>query len=185
MDYQIILLPTDNYWEWVRACREYVMTYGPNLTADPGVAARYMTPQQVITFANTPGAYVQSDDMLRWFDENYPGVRADPVATATPAGLEAEFRERIAAHDRYGQKRRPFYLVWPTDYPVVTQSFGANPQIYSRYGVPAHEGLDIRALTNTNVYACFGGVVYEVHKNPKDHAYGIHVRIRHRDCIEG
>ncbi len=71
--------------------------------------------------------------------------------------------------------------MWPTDYPVVTQSFGANPQIYSRYGVPAHEGLDIRALTNTNVYACFGGTVYEVHKNPKDHAYGIHIRIRHRD----
>jgi murein DD-endopeptidase MepM/ murein hydrolase activator NlpD len=181
VDYQIILLPNDNYWEWVRACREYVMTYGPNLTAEPGVAARYMAPQQVITFPNPPGAYVQSDDMLRWFDENYPGVRVDPVATDTPVGLEAEFRERIAAHDRYGQKRRPFYLLWPTDYPVVTQSFGANPQIYSRYGVPAHEGLDIRALTNTNVYACFDGVVYEVHLNPKDHAYGIHVRIRHRD----
>jgi murein DD-endopeptidase MepM/ murein hydrolase activator NlpD len=181
MDYQIILLPNDNYWEWVRACREYVMTYGPNLTADPGVAARYMTPRQVITFPNMPGAYVQSDDMVRWFDENYPGVRVDPVATDAPDGLEAEFRERIAAHDRYGQKRRPFYLVWPTDYPVVTQSYGANPQIYSRYGVPAHEGLDIRALTNTNVYACFDGAVYEVHKNAKDHAYGIHVRIRHRD----
>jgi murein DD-endopeptidase MepM/ murein hydrolase activator NlpD len=181
VDYQIILLPNDNYWEWVRACREYVMTYGPNLTADPGVAARYMAPRQVITFPNTPGAYVQADDMVRWFDENYPGVRVDPVASDAPAGLEAEFRERIAAHDRYGQKRRPFYLVWPTDYPVVTQSFGANPQIYSRYGVPAHEGLDIRALTNTNVYACFDGAVYEVHKNAKDHAYGIHVRIRHRD----
>ncbi|MCX6070777.1 MAG: M23 family metallopeptidase [Chloroflexi bacterium] len=181
MDYQIILLPNDNYWEWVRACRDYVMTYGPNLTMDPGVAARYMAPQQVVTFPNAPSAYVQSDDMVRWLDESYPGVRVDPVATDTPAGLEAEFRDRIAAHDRYGQKRRPFYLVWPTDYPVVTQIFGANPQIYSRYGVPAHEGLDIRALTNTNVCACFDGEVYEVHKNPKDHAYGIHVRIRHRD----
>ncbi len=181
VDYQIILLPNDHYWDWVRACREYVMTYGPNLTADPGAAARYMAPQQVITFPNAPGAYVQSDNLLRWFDENYPGVRLDPVATGTPEGLEKEFRKRIKTHDRYGQKRRPFYLVWPTDYPVVTQSFGANPQIYSRYGVPAHEGLDIRALTNTNIYACFAGTVYEVHTNPKDHAYGIHVRIRHRD----
>jgi len=181
VDYQIILVPNDNYWEWVRACREYVMTYGPNLTEDPGVAARYMAPQQVITFPSMPGAYVQSDDMVRWFDENYPGVRVDPISTDSPAGLEAEFRERIAAHDRYGQKRRPFYLVWPTDYPVVTQGYGANPQIYSRFGVPAHEGLDIRALTNTNVYACFDGTVYDVHQDPKDHAYGIHVRIRHRD----
>jgi hypothetical protein len=181
VDYQIILLPNENYWEWVRACRDYVMTYGPNLTADPGVAARYMAPQQVITFPHYRGAFVQSDDMVRWFDENCPGVRVDAVATDTPAGMEGEFRERIAAHDRYGQKRRPFYLVWPTDYPVVTQRFGVNPQIYSRYGVPAHEGLDIRALTNTNVYACFAGTVYEVHTNPNDHAYGIHVRIRHSD----
>ena len=181
MDYQILLLPTEGYWDWVRACREYVMTYGPNLTADPGTAARYMAPRQVITFPSMNGAYPQASDLVRWFEEQHPGVRLDPVVTDTPAGLEAELGERIAAHDRYGQKRRPFYLVWPTDYPVITQRFGANPQIYSRFGVPAHEGLDIRALTNTNIYSCFDGEVYEVHKNPKDHPYGIHVRLRHRD----
>ena len=181
MDYQILLLPNEDYWGWVRACREYVMTYGPNLTGDPGTAARYMAPRQVITFPAATGAYPQANDLARWFEEHFPGVRLDPVVTESPAGLEAEFRERIAAHDRYGQKRRPFYLIWPTDYPVVTQRFGANPQIYSRFGVPAHEGLDLRALTNTNVYSCFDGVVYEVHKNPKDHPYGIHVRILHRD----
>jgi murein DD-endopeptidase MepM/ murein hydrolase activator NlpD len=181
MDYQILLLPSEGYWEWVRACRDYVMTYGPSLTADPETAARYMAPRQVITFPAVLGAYPQANDLARWFEEQHPGVRLDPVVTDAPAGLSAELGERINAHDRYGQKRRPFYMIWPTDYPVITQRFGANPQIYSRFGVPAHEGLDIRALTNTNIYSCFDGVVYEVHQNPKDHPYGIHVRLRHRD----
>jgi hypothetical protein len=181
VDKQIILLPNSNYWDWVRACRDYVMAYGPNLTADPDMAGRYGAPGQVITFPTATGAYPQAPDMRRWFDQHYPGIRLDAVATAAPEGLEAELRERLSAHDRYGQKRRPFYLVWPTDYQVITQRFGANPQIYSRFGVPAHEGLDIRALTNTNVYSCFDGVVYEVHSSPRDHPYGIHVRILHRD----
>jgi len=181
VDHQIILLPNGNYWDWVRACRDYVMAYGPNLTPDPDMAGRYLAPGQVITFPTASGAYPQAGDITRWFEEHYPGIRLDPVATDRPDGLEAEFRERLAAHDRYGQKRRPFYLAWPTDYSVITQRFGANPQIYSRFGVPAHEGLDIRALTNTNICSCFDGVVYEVHTNPKDHPYGIHVRILHRD----
>jgi len=181
VEYQIILLPNGDYWGWVRASREYVMAYGPNLTGDPDVAGRYLAPGQVITFPTAPGAYPQASDLTRWFEQHYPGIRLDPIATDAPDGLEAEFRERLAAHDRYGQKRRPFYLAWPTDYPVITQRFGANPQIYSRFGVPAHEGLDIRALTNTNVCSCFDGVVYEVHTNAKDHPYGIHVRILHRD----
>ena len=85
----------------------------------------------------------------------------------TPAGLHAELGERINADDRYGQKRRPFYMIWPTDYPVITQRFGANPQIYSRFGVPAHEGLDIRALTNTNIYSCFDGAVMRSTRTPR------------------
>ena len=181
MDHQIILLPKDHYWDWVRACREYVLTYGPNLTSEPDMAGRYQAPGQVITFPAAAGGYAQGRDLSAWFERHYPGVRLDPIAVQAPSALEAEFAERVAARDRYGQKRRPFYLVWPTDYPVVTQRFGANPQIYRRFGMPAHEGLDLRALTNTNIYACFDGVVYEVHTHPKDHAYGIHVRILHRD----
>lgn len=181
MEYQIILLPRADYWSWVRSSSDYVMTYGPNLTSDPGTAGRYMAPRQVVTFVNLPGAYAESQDLAAWFEAEFPGVRLDAIEAQTPDELQAEFRKRIEAHDRYGQKRRPFYLLWPTDYPVITQRFGANPQIYSRFGVPAHEGIDFRALTNTNVYCCFDGVVYEVHLNPNDHPYGIHVRIRHRD----
>jgi murein DD-endopeptidase MepM/ murein hydrolase activator NlpD len=181
MEYQIILLPATDYWSWVRASSDYVMTYGPNLTSDPGTAGRYMAPRQVVTFVNLPGGYAEAQDMTAWFQKEFPGVRLDTIDAQTPDALHAEFGRRLEAHDRYGQKRRPFFLLWPTDYPVITQRFGANPQIYSRFGVPAHEGIDFRALTNTNVYCCFDGVVYEVHLNPNDHPYGIHVRIRHRD----
>jgi hypothetical protein len=105
----------------------------------------------------------------------------DPIPASKPSELEEELRLRVEQKDRYGQKRRPFYLLWPTDYSVVTQKFGANPHIYSRFGMPGHEGIDIRALTNTNIYCCADGEVYLVHTNPKSHAYGIHVRIRHKD----
>lgn len=181
MEYQVILLPRADYWSWVRASSDYVMTYGPNLTSDPGTAGRYMAPRQVVTFVNLQGGYAEAQDLTAWFQAEFPGIRLDAIEAQTPDALQVEFRNRIEARDRYGQKRRPFYLVWPTDYPVITQRFGANPQIYSRFGVPAHEGIDFRALTNTNVYCCFDGVVYEVHLNPDDHPYGIHVRIRHRD----
>lgn len=180
MDYQIILLPQKSYWKWVGACREYVLAYGANLTDDPVTAGNYMMPQQVITFPDIPDAY-QEDDLETWFEENYPGVRLDPVPAGKPSELAKALKVRVDKQDRYGQKQKPFYLLWPTDYPVITQKFGANPQIYMRFGMPGHEGLDIRALTNTHVYCCAEGSVYEVHTNPKDHPYGIHVRVRHKD----
>lgn len=180
MDYQIILLPEKSYWKWVGACRDYVLAYGANLTDDPATAGNYMSPQQVITFPVLPDAY-QEGDIEAWFEENHPGVRLDPIPAIKPSELAKALKVRVDKQDRYGQKQKPFYLLWPTDYPVVTQKFGANPQIYLRFGMPGHEGLDIRALTNTHVYCCADGSVYEVHTNPKDHPYGIHVRVRHKD----
>jgi hypothetical protein len=47
--------------------------------------------------------------------------------------------------------------------------------------MPGHEGIDLRAPTNTNVYAGAAGEVYEVYTDPIHHAYGIHIRIRHDD----
>jgi len=94
VEYHILLLPSEGYWEWVRACRDYVMTYGPSLTADPETAARYMAPRQVITFPAVLGAYPQANDLARWFEEQHPGVRLDPVVADTPAGLSAELGER-------------------------------------------------------------------------------------------
>jgi len=178
LDFQIILLPKDHYWEWLSACRHYVQHYGVNLTNDVGTAARYMKPRQVITFPEAPNLFAEGD-IKRWLEANHDGVRLDPVPAAIPAALEVDLARRIKDRDRYAQKRKPFYLLWPTEYAVITQKFGANPQIYSRFGFPGHEGIDFRARTLTNIFCCADGEVFEVHLNPDNHAYGIHVRVRH------
>jgi len=181
MDYQIILLPRSNYWSWVRACKDYVLSFGPNLTPDPVTAGQYMPPRQVITFPLVPGGYPEQGDVERWFLSHYPGIRLDPIEVDTPSKLQTALEKRIADRDRYGQRQRPFYLLWPTDFAVITQEFRANPQIYGRWGFPGHEGIDFRAMTNTNIYCCADGEVYRLHTNPDNHPYGIHVRIRHKD----
>ena len=71
-DYSIILLPKDNYYDWVEAAKEYVLKFGANLTPDPDSAGRFMTPQQVITIAGMPGAYPVQGDILAWFRANLP-----------------------------------------------------------------------------------------------------------------
>ena len=180
MEFQILLLPRAEYWSWVRACKEYVLAYGISLTPDPATAANYMAPRQVVSYPAVADGYPDLGDPYAWFLANHPEIRLDPIEVATPDDLNRELRTRVETEDRFGLQRRPFMLRWPTDYPLVTQRFGANPQIYSRWGLPGHEGLDIRALNNTNVYCCADGTVYEVHTNGGNHPYGIHVRVQHR-----
>jgi murein DD-endopeptidase MepM/ murein hydrolase activator NlpD len=179
MDYQILLLPSEDYWSWVRASSEYVMRFGPNITSNPNSAAAYMAPKQVITFPRVPNAYGEYGDIEDWFRTAHSGIRLDVVDAQVPDHLQEKFNARVNKNDRYGQKQRPFYLLWPTDFPVITQEFRANPEVYGRFGFPGHEGVDFRARPNTNIYACADGVVYRVHKNPDNHPYGIHVRIQH------
>lgn len=181
MNFQVFLLPERDYWSWVRACHDYVMEHGPNLTSDREVAANYMSPLQVVSFPTCDRLRAERGDLVGWFEEHHPEVRVDPIEADSPDDLRAALAARLESDDRYGQRQRPFYLLWPTDYPVITQRFGANPQIYTRFGMPGHEGLDIRALPNSNVYSCADGTVYRVHTNPNSHAYGIHVRIRHEN----
>jgi peptidase M23-like protein/SH3 domain-containing protein len=71
-----------------------------------------------------------------------------------------------------------FKLRWPTDYYIVTQKFGVNPQNYAKYGLPGHEGLDIKAPYGTNVYACADGVVYQYYWSK---TYGWNIRIDHEN----
>lgn len=179
-DFQIFLLPEREYWSWVRACQDYVMVHGANLTTSRETAARYMAPRQVISFPLGQSLKPELGDFAQWMESNHSGVRLDPIEAESPRDLARALHARLEAEDRYGQRQKPFYLLWPTDYPIVTQRFGANPQIYTRFGMPGHEGLDIRALPNTNVYASADGIVYRVHRNPNNHAYGIHIRIRHQ-----
>jgi murein DD-endopeptidase MepM/ murein hydrolase activator NlpD len=78
-----------------------------------------------------------------------------------------------------GEPEPEIRLLWPVKYTEITQGFGENPDIYRRWGLPGHEGIDIHAPRNTKVRACADGEVYMVHDGSGNHPYGIHVRIRH------
>lgn len=179
-DYQIMLLPRNNYFGWVAAARDYVMRYGVNLTPEPDTAGRFGGGQPVVTIAIAPGEYPQGD-IVGWFGQNYPNVMLDPIEAATPEDLRAVLAARLAANDRYGRLSKAFRLAWPTEYPKITQPFGANPDIYRRWNLPGHEGVDIRAPDGARIFACAAGTVFQVHDGRDNHPYGIHVRIQHAD----
>ncbi len=73
------------------------------------------------------------------------------------------------------------FEVWPTDFRVITQHFGVNPRNYDQFGLPGHDGIDIKAPTGSKVYCVAPGEVFLVHDNPRSHNYGIHVRVQHQD----
>ena len=76
-------------------------------------------------------------------------------------------------------KEGPFALRWPAESRVVTQAFGARPEVYRQWGLPGHEGIDIGARLNAPIYACAAGTVYRVHVDDGKHNYGNHVRVSH------
>lgn len=182
-DEQILLLPKDKYFDWVGAARDYVMAYGVNVTPDPGTAARQALN---VTAPNGPGLFGVGD-LAVWFRQNFPNVRLDLVPASSPGDLAAAFNTRIQANDRYAQAEQPggpFRLLWPTDVNQITQPFGINPQIYGRFNLPGHEGMDLRAQTGANIYACADGTVFRIdvyQGNPSKQPYGNAVRIQHRD----
>ncbi len=76
------------------------------------------------------------------------------------------------------------FEAWPTEYRTITQYFGANPQNYSQFGLPGHDGVDIRALRGSKIFSVAPGRVKLVVRNPDGHNYGVHVRIAHADGYE-
>lgn len=187
--HQIILVPADRYWEWVTALRSYAVHYRAAVTAHPENAVRYHRPHQVITVVDAPHAYESYGSVVDWLRAQAPEVQLDVLVARSPQQLQNALAERIRQGQRLGDEASPvghvaeppLRLQWPTDYPVITQPFGANPEVYRRWGLPGHDGIDFRAATNSNVYACADGEVYMVHDGTAGHAYGIHVRIRHHD----
>lgn len=84
------------------------------------------------------------------------------------------------------------FAAWPTDYVyypgskklAVNQAFGKNQHIYSRYGLPGHEGVDLYAPHGSNIYAVSDGTVIRVgdERVPKrdgGHNYGVRVYLEH------
>jgi hypothetical protein len=82
----------------------------------------------------------------------------------------------------------PFRLRWPTEFPTIIQPFGVNwtgvPDFYTRFGLPAHEGIDFAAPTGSRIFACADGIISQISDGRQldgtVHAYGVHIRIRHQ-----
>ena len=184
----IMLLPTKDYWDWVQAVRDYAARFGVFVTPRPENAASFHRPHQVISVVSLPGGYPDYGDIVLWLQRNAPDVPLDVLEVRSPAQLRQLLIDRIARGLRFGDRevlasrpRLPITLQWPTDHPVIVQAFGANAEVYRRWGLPGHDGVDIRAPFNSNIYACADGQVYQVHDGSGGHPYGIHVRIRHAD----
>lgn len=174
---QIILIPQDRYWEWVQAVRDYAVHFGATISPDPENAGRFTSQLAVITVITFPDAWPQ--DIVNKLRQDYPDAQLDVIDINSPQVLNETLAERIANDDQLGRRGTAFRLLWPTDYDVITQPFGVNAAYYRRFGLPGHEGIDIRALYHTPIYAAAAGRVYLVYEGGLYHAYGIHVRIRH------
>lgn len=186
--HQIILLPSEDYWDWVGGVRDYAVHYRASVTPSPENAVRFHRPKQVITLVDAPGAFGRDGGIVGWLRQAAPEVRLDVIKATTPAELRGVLGERVRQGQRFGAEAAdgdpaalPLRLGWPTDHPVITQAFGATPEVYRRWGLPGHDGLDFRAPANSPVYACADGEVYRVHDGTGGHAYGIHVRVRHQN----
>ncbi len=81
-----------------------------------------------------------------------------------------------------------FSMYWPTQYDMITQKFGENPQIYNKFQLPGHDGLDFQAPTGSELYAVADGIVSDVrldgNADPRSKPYGNQVRIQHAEGYE-
>jgi murein DD-endopeptidase MepM/ murein hydrolase activator NlpD len=68
----------------------------------------------------------------------------------------------------------PFDEEWP-----VTQYFGENPELYARFGLAGHNGIDFGCPSGTRVKSPVAGVVQKMGDDPA--GYGIHLRILGED----
>lgn len=136
------------------AAAEAQVTVGPSYD-DAGLCAPLLENSTAVLFGIP---MEERPAFINWFNEHYPGVIL-------------EFREVLF-----------FSLAaWPTDYQVITQRFGARPEYYGQWGLPGHEGVDIRAPFGAAVYAAAAGTVYRMERDESQSNYGIHVRIEHQN----
>ena len=66
----------------------------------------------------------------------------------------------------------------------IVQAFGSNPDYYAQFGLPGHEGVDLRAVQGAEVRAVADGVVVKTGDERKPereggHNYGVRVYVQH------
>ncbi|HYO87840.1 MAG TPA: M23 family metallopeptidase, partial [Candidatus Limnocylindrales bacterium] len=74
----------------------------------------------------------------------------------------------------------PFQLRYPIENPRITQYFLERPEVYGRFNLPGHEGIDFGAPVGTPVLAAADGTVDAVEPDASKHAYGKYIRLRHK-----
>ena len=78
---------------------------------------------------------------------------------------------------------KSFELAWPVARTtLVTQGFGGNAQMYARFGLAGHNGLDFGVPVGTPVRAAADGLAGRVESRDQD-GYGRHVRLTHDDGV--
>jgi len=196
-DKHIIIAPKNNYYNWIKSIRLYLLTFDPKLTNDPNLTAGY----DVITIINPPGAYIQEPNIIKWLRAKNPEAVVDNIPVQSQDELAQITHARVLANQRYGEKtlnlpeeqndsepepketviEEKFRLQWPTEYPIVVQAFGENPEMYVRWGIPGHEGVDLRAVSGSKIYAASNGKVYRIERDPDTTKYGKQIRIYHSE----
>lgn len=89
------------------------------------------------------------------------------------------FAALVNVYRNHEEDEKLEYLLWPTDFPgFITQAFGINPQHYNQFGLPGHEGLDMKAPQGMPIYSAWDGLVTRVDKTTQHPNYGWHIRLQ-------
>jgi murein DD-endopeptidase MepM/ murein hydrolase activator NlpD len=124
-----------------------------------------MAKKRIVAMLNFDNDTLKAHDVDLKLFNRISGLLAEEPEEPLPSGVIADFP-------------------WPVKNvaPFVTQAFGANPEVYRKFGVPAHEGIDMRTGFNAEIVAVWPGVVYQKYKSD---IYGHHVRLRHKigECM--
>ena len=87
-DNQIVLLPRDKYWDWVRATREYSLAFGVSVTPYPENAGEHGNGELTVTVVDAPHGYPRQGSIRDYFAANFPKTQLDMIEVSTPNELK-------------------------------------------------------------------------------------------------
>lgn len=198
-DYQrtVLLLPPTAKEEWAVAAALALFKNGrPRISilgSADDAAIGDLSKRHII--ALNPQEWGAGDDGkgLRGFYETYyglgesDGVTYEEIVVGDPNELVEVLDKRFGDSPTEPPTQDQFrFEAWPTEHRVINQGFGKNPDWYAKYGLPGHEGVDVRAPHGSAIYAVADGTVIEVGDDRKKkteggHNYGVRVYLQHRD----